>query len=237
MELVLYLLAATIVITQVYGVPLSTEAGATQSPTIPPLSLKKLSQNASRASLESWQSAVTLLSRIEDDILAGYEIPPSPTCFQEERDPRTYEHPHPNTDFQAYLVKDYNSLLSYRDYFNDVVTVYDKQLSPVSTRSPQDESSPANSGAIYIIVLDDFVSSLNALLVQMEKLLSALSPTTAPSAAEMSPSTTTLPPECLEVCYGQQVSVLQDYLVLVYNYIPSDISGQSDSKTKNWTTI
>ncbi len=235
MKLVLCLFVASMT-TLAYGIPVSTESEGsvitpTQPPTTPQQSLKRLSQNASLASLESWQSAAILLNHIENVILAGYEVPPSPTCFQEERDPITYEHPHPSTDFQAYLVKDYASLLRYRDYFNEVSTIYEKS-SAATTSSQAEEESVTHSSVFYRIELADFISSLNGLLVSMEKYLRALSPT-ALSATEAPPPTTTLPTECYEICYGQQVSVLEDYLVLAYNYIPSDISGQSDSKKKN----
>ena len=214
------------------GAPLPTTTDTTvdtptQQPTTPPPSLKKLSEDANRASLESWQSASILLGHIQNVILAGYEVPPSPTCFQEERDPITYEHPHPSTDFQANLINDYTSLLSYRDYFDDVSTSNSEQPSSATTRSPNEEDPIASPKAIYTIELKDFMSSLNTLLVNMEKLL------TAQNSSSLSLESNTgsiLPTECYEKCYGQQVSVLEDYLTLSYNYIPSDISGLSDSK-------
>ena len=212
-----------------YGAPLSTTTDSvdnpTPLPTTPPPSLKQLSDNANQALLESWQSASILLSHIQNVILAGYEVPPSPTCFQEERDPITYEHPHPSTDFQTNLINDYTSLLSYRDYFDDVSISNSEQPSSVTTTSPEEEPT-ASPKVIYTIELKDFTSSLNALLVSMENLLIARSALSSVGSSTES----TLPTECYEKCYGQQVSVLEDYLTLSFNYIPSDISGLSDSK-------
>lgn len=221
--------------TLAYGAPTTSEPEGTptQPPTISPQDLQKLSKNTSYASIKSWQSAAILLRHIEDVILGGQVVPPSRSCFQEERDPLIYEHPPPpNTDFHAFLVQDYNSVLKYKDYFIKVSNVYSKQLSPTTTRSPEEEPI-TRSEAYYTIELGDFISSLNSLLEQMEKLLHALNGT----ATEVPPSTTTLPSECYEICYGQQVSMLEYYLLLAYTYIPNDISGQLDSEKNNWKTM
>lgn len=195
--------------------PLSTttDSGKDKSTTSSPPTTEKLAQNVSTAALSSWQSATILLRHIEEVILAGYEVPPSTPCFQEER-----EQPGSNTDYQGNIVKDYNSLLSYREYFKLVEAANSEETATSPTGNPS-----TTTDAIYTIELSDFSASLSVLVAHMESLLAVLEPSAL--TAKDGGTETTLSPDCFETCYGQQVSALRDYSVLVKNYIPSDIEG------------
>ena len=185
--------------------------------------LQTTAQNVSRSSLESWQAAIILLSHVQNVLMMGNEVPPSPPCFQEERDPFTIEHPHPATDFQGRLKEDYNSLLKYQQYMSRVKVTNDKLSTLVTQTNDTDVLSSPES--VYVVKFFDLAYTMSVLEAQLRELLTVLD--ISVSSKETTP--TDLPDDCYETCYGQQVSVLRNYITLVFYYVPGDIAGLLDT--------
>ena len=184
--------------------------------------LQTTAQNVSRSSLESRQAASILLSHLEDVLLMGFEVPPSPPCFMEERDPFSVEHPHPDTDFQGRLEEDYSSLLKYQQYLASVKEDNEKLSTPVVQTNSSDDSE-----SVYVLEFFGLTNTVSVLEARMRELLEVLDTSVPNTKGETMP--TGLPDDCYETCYGQQVSVLRNYITLVFYYIPGDVAGLLDS--------
>lgn len=183
---------------------------------------RAVAHNVSQTSLESWQTASTLVTHLEEVILMGQDIPPSPSCFLEERDPSTVEHPHPDTDFQSRLEADYISLLKYQGYLAQVMNDNEKLSEPILQRD-----DPNGPDTVYTIEFFDVVHSVSALVSQTAQLLQILDVSPAGDGEGKIP--TGLASDCYETCYAQQAITFSRYSTLVFYYIPRDVSGLLDT--------